>query len=299
MKVLITGASGFVGGALADGLYRNHGCEVVALSRNPDSNVHSDGIHRVIHDLTKPLLLDGSIDYIVHCANVQNFRQMSSRDFIGVNLEMTKNIAEYGKNAGVKGIIFASSIGLHGEIREGVVDEHTDRINPSLYGISKFLCEQLLREYQEFFPEVALRLCGVVGRGDASCWPARVLIKARRGERIDIINAHRKFNNIVHTDDLTSLIHALMSRGFSGFNAFPLASLLPMSIRDVVSEIITAAGSRSEICDRGVTRNSFIISNDCAMSRFGYAPNSVIMNLRKYVSENAVSSPGCWDGAYS
>jgi UDP-glucose 4-epimerase len=297
MKVLIAGASGFVGGALADGLSQHHGCEVVALGRNPDWHVPSGGYRRVIHDLTKPLLLDEAVDYIVHCAAVQNFRQMSSGDFITENIEMTRNIAEFGKAAGAKGVIFTSSIDLYGEIRGGRVDEHTDRINPSLYGISKFLCEQLLQEYAQFFPGVALRLCGVIGRGNASCWPARVRNMALRGARIDIVNAHREFNNIVHIDDLARFIHALMDRGLSGFHAFPLASLLPISIRDVVAEIITATGSHSEICDNGVTKNSFIVSNDRAMSFFGYDPGSVIMNLRKYLSENAACLPGCTDGA--
>ena len=299
MRVLITGAGGFVGGALAGGLSRNYGCEVVALHRNSDSKDHSDGMCRVTHDLTKPLLIDEQFDYIVHCAAEQNIQRMSSRDFIDVNLEMTRNIAEFGKKSGIKGIIYTSSIDLYGDIRECVVDDQTDRINPSLYGIAKFLCEQLLCEYEEFFPGIALRMCGVIGRGALTCWPARVLSKALRGERIEIVNACSEFNNIIHTDDLTQFIHTLMIRGFAGFSTFPLASAQPISIRDVVSEIIAAVGLQTEIQDNGMTTNSFVISNDCAISRFGYAPDSVTSNLLKYVTDALACSPGCADGVNS
>jgi UDP-glucose 4-epimerase len=196
---------------------------------------------------------------------------------------MTENIARYGKKAGIKGLIFASSISLHGDIRVDIVDETTDRINPTPYGLSKHLCELVLQDYQALFPVIALRLCGVLGHGAKNAWLSRVLEKARQGEAIGIVNADRAFNNIVHKDDLLVFLLQLMAHGFSGFHAFPIASHDSLSVKSVVAEIIAATHSSSEIVDCGITDNSFTISNEYAMKEFRYEPSDVTANLKKYV----------------
>jgi nucleoside-diphosphate-sugar epimerase len=180
--------------------------------------------------------------------------------------------------------MFTSSISLHGDIPGDTVDENTGRINTNHYGLSKYLCELVLQEYQNFFPVAALRLCGVVGPNAKNVWLSKVLSNARRGEPISIVNRDRAFNNIVHIDDLLDFLLRLMECGFSGFHAFPMASSAPRSIRDVVTEIIEATHSSSEIIDNGTTENSFVISNEYAMREFGYEPSTVSANLKKYAS---------------
>ncbi len=282
MRILVTGAGGFVGGALVDSLQRADGCEVVALSRSAAPDDLAFGAKWLRCDLRSEIPLAEGVDYIIHCAALRNSCGLPVKDFIEGNLAMTEQVAAYGRKVGIKGLIFASSLSVHGHIGSGVVDEHTDIVNPSPYGISKHLCELVLQEQSRYFPVISMRLCGVVGKGAHEVWLAGVLQSALRGESIEIHNAGSLFNNILHTDDLCGFVYNAMKSGFTGCNALPLASCKPMTIRDVVAAIIAETGSSSAIVDAGVAGNPFLICNESAISRFNYTPVAVATNLVKF-----------------
>jgi nucleoside-diphosphate-sugar epimerase len=282
MRILVTGAGGFIGGALARGLIETGIHEVTGIYHNTLSDLKVPGLTMQRCDLREGVILAEPVEYIVHCAAVQEYEGLPVKSYIDANLAITDNLAGYAKQVGVKGIIFASSISLHGEIMSGVVDEHTGRINPTLYGVSKYLCEALLRDYEAYFPVIALRLCGVVGNGARKTWLSRVRESAERGEDVAIFNSDMAFNNILHTDDMISFLAVLIERGFTGFNAFPLASRDPISIREVVDEVVTGLKSQSRIIDKGTGGNPFLISNEYAISHFGYVPAQVRDSLRRF-----------------
>jgi nucleoside-diphosphate-sugar epimerase len=282
MKILVTGAGGFIGGTLAQGLVANSRHEVIGMYHNKSPDMKTAGLRMFQCDLVDGINLTEHVDYIVHCAAVQNPAGCSVKGYIDANLAITENVAEYAKQTGVKGVVFISSISMHGKIRCAVVDENTDRINPTLYGDSKYLCEAVLRDYAAFFPVVALRLCGVVGRGTRNNWLSRVRALAESGEDIPIYNSDMPFNNILHTDDLLGFLSLLIESGFNGFSAFPVASIEPLSIRDTVDEVVKGVNSSSRIIDKGPNGNSFIISSEYASRHFGYIPTPVRGSLRKY-----------------
>jgi nucleoside-diphosphate-sugar epimerase len=282
MRILVTGAGGFIGGALAHGLMATRDHEVIGMYCKTLPDLKVPGLKMQQCDLTYGVNLDGPVDFIVHCAALQEFEGIPVNDYVTANLAIIENVARYGKQAGVKGVIFASSISLHGEITCGVVDEHTDRTNPTVYGISKYLCEAVLQDYEAYFPVVALRLCGVVGRGAKNIWLSKVRALAERGEDITIFNPDKQFNNILHTDDLLHFLLLLIEKGFTGFNAFPVASIESLSMRDVVNEIVEGLNSHSRIIDKGPSGNPFLISSEYAINRFGYIPSKVLDSLRKF-----------------
>jgi len=279
---MVTGAGGFIGGALTAGLQGTGSCALVAQSRSTAPAGLAAGIRWLQCDLRKEIPLDDAVDYIVHCAALQDYSRMPVKDFIDCNRAMTEQVAAYGRKTGVRGIIFTSSISLHGQISTKLVDEYTEIVNPSPYGFSKQVCERALLAQSADIPAVALRLCGVVGAGAKNIWLSSVLRSARCGEPVEIHNAESLFNNLLHTDDLVVFVQNLMRSGFTGFSAFPLASRLPMTIRDVAAEIISAVGSSSKIVDKGVAGTAYLISNEYAGSRFGYQPAEVATNLVKF-----------------
>lgn len=285
MRILVTGAGGFIGRILAEGLYEAGECDVIGLCRSPVQDVPASGVIRINNDLTREITLADEVDYIVHCAAVHTPAGMPAKEFIEINLAMMENVLHYARRARVMGIVFTSSIDVHGEVRSGLLDERTDRINPSVYGVSKHLCELMLRDCQASVSSVSLRLCGVIGPGAKNCWMAKVLASALNGETIAIVNEGAPFNNVVHTDDILCFLRKLFAKGFSGFNAFPIASQSPLSIREVVTEMVRSAASASRIINKGLSTNSFTISNDFAMRYFNYEPAAVMENLKKYVTE--------------
>lgn len=288
MKILVTGACGFIGREIVRRLALQGGLDVVGIYRNGTPEFGLSRVRWIKCDIVSGIHLKEEFDYIIHCAALQDAKNYPVRAFIDTNLAMTENVAAFGVTAGIKGVLFTSSVRVYGSVLGKFVDERCVSVNPSHYGISKYLCECLLQEYVDRFPVIALRLCGVVGPGAKNIWLSNVLDKALKGEDIEIYNAEHGFNNIIHTDDLTDFFFMLMSNGFSGFNAFPVASEKSVSVRRVVEEILTLTNSSSQIIEKGETGSAFMISNRMPMEKFGYVPSDVIVSLKKYMCNTGI-----------
>lgn len=146
MRVLITGASGFVGQALARTL-QAQGHEVVRAVRQPQPN--SVLIADIDANTDWRLALHGC-DAVVHlAARVHQMRDASQdplANFRRVNTHGTLRLAQQAAAAGVRRFLFLSSIKVNGE--EGVRPYRAD--DPphpqDAYGISKWEAEQGLRQ---------------------------------------------------------------------------------------------------------------------------------------------------------
>jgi nucleoside-diphosphate-sugar epimerase len=173
MRVLVTGADGFIGRATSMAL-TDSGHHVVAGTR---SGCTVAGAHenRRLGDLGQPEGIDqwmSNIDAIVHlAARVHVMTEKSSNplsEFRRVNVEGTRILAETAEREGVKRLVFLSTVKVNGE-------ETTDRpfteLDPSdpqdSYGKSKLEAEQLLAEMgsRSRLETVSLRVPLVYGPG--------------------------------------------------------------------------------------------------------------------------------------
>lgn len=114
--VLLTGATGFIGGSLLTALVAKH-YKVIAPSRTP--------LDELPENVTMPLLQDISAlpdnselfagcDVVIHIAAKAHVYGVSLAEFIRVNTEGTLRLAQLAVRAGVKRFIFLSSIGVNG-----------------------------------------------------------------------------------------------------------------------------------------------------------------------------------------
>ena len=151
-RVLVTGASGFVGGALCAGL-ASLGHEVRAAVRNPE--IFSIGGC----DVMKISSIDSDTDWAVCVADVDVVIHLAARvhvmtdkasdplaEFRRTNTAGTENLARQAARAGVKRLVYVSSIKVNGEATEGAAKfSESDVPNPQdPYGVSKYEAEQAL-----------------------------------------------------------------------------------------------------------------------------------------------------------
>lgn len=153
LKVLLTGASGFLGNALLNRLLIDgYVCSVAARSRMESfpSNVQVKKIDSFEHQSQCAEVVTGS-EVVVHCAARVHVMKETAIDplmeFREINVVGTLNLAREAASAGAKRFIFISSIKVNGESTEpGHPYQADDAPAPSdLYGISKMEAEDGLR----------------------------------------------------------------------------------------------------------------------------------------------------------
>lgn len=237
-------------------------------------------------DLSEGFLFPQKVDVIVHAAAQSPAPGVSVDDYITSNVVAFQNLIRYASRIGVNKFIYLSSISLYGEVKVKVVDEKTPIVNPSPYGITKYIGELLLRDNMENFPSVALRLPGVLGKGAQTPWLTNVLNLATQGKDIIIYNPDAPFNNAVHLSDLYDIIKTILNQRLDGFEAVTLGCAQPMTIEETVRFLIEQVKSTSRMVETKSDHIPFTISIKKAKRLFGYSPLLLSEILRRYASES-------------
>lgn len=164
MKFLITGATGFVGRALCAELLERGQFVRAALRLIPQEaeNVEVVIVGAIDEDTDWAEALQG-MDVVIHlAARVHVMKELSAgplAEFRKVNVQGTENLARQASRAGVKRLVYVSSIKVNGEATSG--DEKFSEANTPApidpYGVSKWEAEQVLqRVAQEAGLEVVI-----------------------------------------------------------------------------------------------------------------------------------------------
>lgn len=130
MRVLVTGASGFLGAHLVRSLLRG-GDEVVALVRpgSPRNHLRRIGVELLEGDLSDPDILEQGCDSseaVVHCASLISYWRRQHAQLRRVNVEGTMAVLRAAARSGTRRLVHVSSAATVGTTREpAVLDEST------------------------------------------------------------------------------------------------------------------------------------------------------------------------------
>jgi nucleoside-diphosphate-sugar epimerase len=145
-KILITGASGFVGRHVLTACIEK-GYEIIAPSRQPINSDEKLVKNPTISNLLDICVLpqfDKSIVTIVHIAGLAHRHDVPLRDYITINSDHSLEIAKKAIELGVKRFIFFSSIGVNGNITSEPFTESDQPAPKEDYAKSKWDAEQKL-----------------------------------------------------------------------------------------------------------------------------------------------------------
>lgn len=164
--VLVTGASGLVGSALADVLLQVNrefglGCELVLAGRSEERlrsrfAYWDDGSWRfAAHDNARPVDFDFKADYIFHCASNAHPRAYSEQpvETLVGNVTGTDAVLRYARDCGAKRMVYISSSEVYGprDSMEPYREDEQFPVDPlsprSCYPASKRACETLCASY--------------------------------------------------------------------------------------------------------------------------------------------------------
>lgn len=155
MRILVTGASGFVGRAVVERLSRESEHEVLAAVRRPAVTPVAGSKYATVGDLDVRTDWTGvvaSCDVVVHAAARVHVMKDTAADplaeFRRVNVQGTLNLARQAVAGGVRRFVFVSSIKVNGEGtplgQPYRADDRPAPVDP--YGVSKLEAEEGLRQ---------------------------------------------------------------------------------------------------------------------------------------------------------
>jgi len=201
-RILITGATGFIGSHLVPRLADRH--EVHALARNVPAG-GAAGVHWIEQDLSRPLeaqRLPGRVDALIHLAQSYRFREFpeGAADTFAVNVQSTFRLLEYARQAGAEQFIHASSGGVYGYSYESLAE--TAPVDPlNFYISSKYSAELLTASYRQFFRTVVFRFFFVYGPGQKGMLVPNLMQRVVGGQTITVQGKPGIRINPVYVDD--------------------------------------------------------------------------------------------------
>jgi UDP-glucose 4-epimerase len=248
MRVLVTGASGFLGSALIRELCRS-GFHVRAMVHSQSSLASFvPEVKTVAADIDDPATVKEAVidsEAVVHLAAKVHAMDdsVADKDYEAVNVEGTKHILDAAVGSGVTRFVFASSVKVFGEETQGCIDE-TQAPNPqTAYGRSKWQAEQLVSEYagQHGLTTVSLRLPMVYG-------PTKKGNLYRMIEAID----HGRFpalprlpaiRSLLHVENFVQTVKLCLGASYFKRRTYIVADAEPYSVTDLYNWLHAGLGN--------------------------------------------------------
>ena len=227
MKILITGASGFIGSFIVEEALRR-GLETWAAIRKSSSKdyLQDERIHFIELNLSsKEQLIEQlrphQFDYVVHAAGVT--KCLNKTDFHRINTEGTKNLVDalLELEMPLKRFVFVSSLSVFGAIKEQlpydeIRESDTPRPNTE-YGRSKLAAEHYIDTLAARLPYIILRPTGVYGPKEKDYF---MMAKSIR-QHIDFaVGYQRQDITFVYVTDVVQAIFLALEKGQTGRKYF-------------------------------------------------------------------------------
>ncbi len=257
-RIVITGARGYIGGALVRRLAQTP-CTLRLVSRSslpaPAAAAGQANVEHVAADLSNErswsdLLADA--DAVIHLSSRTDLRAAEA-DPAGdesINVEPVRALVRAARlKPAQTAIVFASAVTIVGDRHANPVDESTPDNPCSVYDRHKLACESLLRDAtkQGLLRARSLRLSNVYGYGGASINSNRGILnammeRAARGEPLTLYGDGSCIRDFVHLDDVVEAfcLAAASDRVCNG-NAYVIASGCGYSLAEAFNRVANEA----------------------------------------------------------
>ena len=210
MNVYVTGASGYIGSNVLANLMSASQLNVIALARNSLQGKMTTCKFMRFELETCGLKVFESGSTVIHLAGVAHGKFKTIEDFEYINAKCSAKLATRAVECGVKRFVFLSSIGVHGNYSEGIIDESSPLQPTGAYAESKVKAEAALADIcqNSNMELVILRPTLVYGRG-APGNIAKLVGLFEKGIPVPFSKLNNR-RNFCSVDKLTCLIRQLV-----------------------------------------------------------------------------------------
>ena len=246
MKVLVTGASGFLGGHVAEALSAR-GDHVRALVRKTSDTKLLKGLKGVelfegsVEQVDRVREAVDGVDAIVHCAGIVKAR--SDDEFFTVNVGGTSNLVEAARGRKLKRFVHVSSLEAAGPSDDGA-PVPVEQENPvTAYGRSKLAAEKVVLSARGAMPVTVLRPGAIYGPRDGEIF--EMFQSIQRGLLPMVAGGKARGVWIYATDAASACVRAIDADVPSGGVYFVDDGCGALALRDMLADAEKAMGKKA------------------------------------------------------
>lgn len=252
MKFLVTGGAGFIGFALAKSL-KSDGHDVVLLdfeNRWKDHHKSWKTYSADISDYSSLSNLDHDFDMVFHLAAQSSgyISLIRPEDDVDWNAKGSLNVCNFCRDAGIKKIVYTSSMAIYGEGDSLVEDDPANPI--SNYGVTKLAGELYIKVFQSYgLKHTIFRLFNTYGpnqdltnlrQGMASIYLAQAL----SGNEIKVTGSFDRYRDCVYIDDVVEALKMSLLE-ITDNEVYNVGTGTPTTVKDLIDTILDVHDSPS------------------------------------------------------
>ena len=251
-KVLVTGATGFLGKYLVDEL-KNNGYYVVAIGRNESvgKSLKTKNVEFIKCDFTNYDMLEKvfkNIDYVIHAGALSTVWG-KWEDFYNANVLGTENVVKCCQKKSVSKLVYVSSPSIYSEKRDRLnIDENDFNENNELnyYIKSKIMSEKIVNEANSLgLNTTIIRPRGLFGIGDTSLIPRILKISKKFG--VPLINNGENVVDITCVENVAySLRLCLENADVSNGKIYNITNGEPTKFKEMIENFMNDIGMKAK-----------------------------------------------------
>ncbi|TCC40571.1 NAD-dependent epimerase/dehydratase family protein [Kribbella speibonae] len=224
-RVLVTGASGFVGRAVV-GALRGRGVLVTAVDREAPDSSWDSGVHVVTGDLAEQETCVAAFETrptaVVHLAALTSVLRSvdAPMQTFAQNVTITQVLLELSRGSGVDRFVLASTNAVVGDVGTSTITADLPLRPLTPYGATKAAGEMLLSAYSGSYgmATAALRFTNVYGPGMShkDSFVPRMMRAALSGTGVKVYGDGRQRRDLVFIDDVVNGVLLALDSGYDG-----------------------------------------------------------------------------------